>query len=131
MEIFESLIASMADIAANVPSTWRESNEQELARAQLDLLRNDARQQEIELQDTISFHKQYHEAVARAGDTLKEIEDELHDKASEDIELQNGAQFEASVEIFSVSGQDAFVHGDDIFCFILACALTFCLLSSL
>ena len=87
----------MANIAANVPSTWKESNEQESARAQLDLLRNDARQQQIELKDTISFQKQYHEAVARAGDTLKEIEDKLHDKASEDIELQNGALFEASV----------------------------------
>ena len=84
----------MTDIAATVPSTWKESSEQQLGKIQLDMRRNDARRQQTELQETISFHKQYHEAVVRAGERIKEIEDKLEDKASIDTGLENGVLFE-------------------------------------
>ena len=87
----------MTDITATVPSTWKESREQALGKIQLDMRRNDAKRQQTELQETISFHKQCHEAVVRADERMKEIEDKLEERASIDTGLENRALFEVSV----------------------------------
>ncbi|KAL9958264.1 hypothetical protein ACROYT_G035259 [Oculina patagonica] len=87
LEIFESLMASMTDIAATVP--WKESTEQESTEASLETIRNDAKRKQQELHETISFHKQYREAVVKASDCLCEIEEKLVDKESLDYGLQN------------------------------------------
>ena len=87
----------MTEIAAGVPPTWEEATKQESVKARLDMLRNDTRRQQAELQETVSFHKQYHEAVVRAGESLKEIEEKLDDEASVISELEKGPLLEVSV----------------------------------
>lgn len=98
LEIFESLMASMTDIAATVP--WKESTEQESTEASLETIRNDARRKQQELHETISFHKQYREAVVNASDCLGEIEEKLVDKESHDNGLQNRPFYEVSAVVF-------------------------------
>ena len=94
LEIFESLMASMTDIAATVP--WKEFTEQESIEASLETIRNDAKRKQQELHETISFHKQYREAVAKASDCLGEIEEKFADKESLDNGPQNRSFYEVS-----------------------------------
>lgn len=94
LEIFESLMANMTEIAATVP--WKDSIEQQPTEASLETIRNDARRKQQELHETISFHKQYREAVGKASDFLGEIEEKLADKESIDSELPNRSFHEVS-----------------------------------
>ena len=89
----------MTEIAAAVPPTWKESTEQESTKVELDALRNDARRKQAELHETISFHKQYREAVVKAGDCLCEIEKKLEDTASFGNELENGPFIEVRIAL--------------------------------
>lgn len=82
VEIFESLLASMTDLAATVP--WKETTE---ASTQ-------------ELHETISFHRQYREAVGKASDCLREIEQKLAEKESQDNGLPNRSFFEVRAGYF-------------------------------
>lgn len=81
----------MTDLAATVP--WKETTEAS-TEARLKTIRNDAKRKQQELHETISFHKQYREAVGKASDCLCEIEQKLADKESQDNGLQNRSFFE-------------------------------------
>ena len=84
-------MASMTDLAATVP--WKETTEAS-TEASLETIRNDARRKQQELHETISFHKQYREAVGKASDCLREIEQKLAEKESQDNGPQNRSIFE-------------------------------------
>ena len=96
-EIFESLMASMTDLAATVP--WKETTE-DSTEASLETIRNDARRKQHELHETISFHKQYRDAIGKASDCLHEIEQKLAEKESQDNGLQNKSFFEVRAWYF-------------------------------
>lgn len=97
VEIFESLLASMTDLAATVP--WKETTEAS-TEASLETIRNDARLKQQELHETISFHRQYREAVGKASDCLREIEQKLAEKESQDNGLPNRSFFEVRAGYF-------------------------------
>ena len=84
----------MTEIAASVPPTWKESNEQETTKEEFDTIRNNARRRQAELHETISFHKQYREAVITAVDRLREIEENLEGKESTENEAEDRPQIE-------------------------------------
>ena len=83
-------MASMADIAATIP--WEETTE-DSTEASLETIRNDARRKQQELHEAISFHIQYRDAVGKASDCLREIEQKLAEK-SQDNGLQDRSFFE-------------------------------------
>ena len=91
-------MGSMADVAATVP--WKESIEQHSTEASLETLRNDTRRKQQELHETISFHKQYREAVVKANDCLREIEEKLADKDSLEDEMLQRSYFEVRARYF-------------------------------
>lgn len=97
VEIFESLLASMTDLAATVP--WKETTEAS-TEASLETIRNDARLKQQELHETISFHRQYREAVGKASDCLREIEQKLAEKESQDNGLPSRSFFEVRAGYF-------------------------------
>lgn len=78
----------MTDLAATVP--WKETLEAS-TEARLQTIRNDARLKQQELHETISFHRQYREAVGKASDCLREIEQKL---AGQDNGLPDRSFFE-------------------------------------
>ena len=96
----------MTELATAVPPTWKESAEQESTKVELDTLRNDARRQQTELQETVSFHKQYREAVTKAGDCLRDIEERMEDAPSVNNDSQNGPSFEVSMILSFISRAD-------------------------
>lgn len=87
----------MTDLAATVP--WKETTEAS-TEASLETIRNDARLKQQELHETISFHRQYREAVGKASDCLREIEQKLAEKESQDNGLPNRSFFEVRAGYF-------------------------------
>lgn len=87
-------MGSMTDVASTIP--WKESIDQESAVVSFEALRNDARKKQQELHETISFHKQYREAVVKANDCLREIEEKLED------ETRNRSGFEVKSRLCGI-----------------------------
>ena len=84
----------VSENAARVPATFRESKEQESKMASLVKLLENAKSSQETLQETVSFHKQYQEAVDQVCNCFREIEEELQREQQPESEQEGRSLFQ-------------------------------------